>query len=161
MTIFALGVLTNKIEEEFKGKVEGVIVRADIDLFKDHFSNVLAIASHPHHSGGCVHLSDDKERHRDRLGDRTATLPKVTDRPKMPPDTSTSPVLWKVYELKTKVYNLETLCRDECMKFIVAQYPVIMGRLKKKFHALPLHLTLQQAFEHIFSNVTDVVDTRE
>ena len=36
-----------------------------------------------------------------------------------------------------------------------------MEHLKNKFSALPLHLTLQAAFEHIFSNVTDVVDTRE
>ena len=52
---------TLEIAEEFKGKVEGVIVRADIDLFKDHVSNVLATASHPHHSGGCAHLLDDEE----------------------------------------------------------------------------------------------------
>ena len=36
-----------------------------------------------------------------------------------------------------------------------------MGRLKNKFDALPLQLTLQKAFTHIFSNVTDAVDTRE
>ena len=29
------------------------------------------------------------------------------------------------------------------------------------FNALPLYLTLQAAFKHLFSNVTDVVDTRE
>ena len=36
-----------------------------------------------------------------------------------------------------------------------------MDHLKNKFSALPLHLTLQTAFKHIFSNVIDVVDTRE
>ena len=39
---------TLKVEEEFQNKVVGVITRADIELFKDHISNVLATASHPH-----------------------------------------------------------------------------------------------------------------
>ena len=86
---------------------------ADIELFKDHVSNVLATASHPHHSGGCAHLLDNEERHRERLGDSTATLPKATDRPKMPPDTSASTVLWKHYKQTKKVYDLKTHCRDE------------------------------------------------
>ena len=60
-----------------------------------------------------------------------------------------------------KVFNLETHCRDEYMKFIVNPYPVIMNRLKNWFDALPLDLILQAAFKHIFSNVTDVVTTRE
>ena len=38
---------TLKVSAEYQDKVEGVIVRADIDLFKDHLSNVLAKASHP------------------------------------------------------------------------------------------------------------------
>ena len=47
------------------------------------------------------------------------------------------------------------------MKIIVKRYPVIMEHLKNKSSALPLHLTLQAVFEHIFSNIIDVVDTRE
>ena len=47
------------------------------------------------------------------------------------------------------------------MKFILKRYPVIMGRLKNEFVALPLQLTLLDVFTHIFSNVTDAVDTRE
>ena len=47
------------------------------------------------------------------------------------------------------------------MEFIVKQYPVIMETLKNKSDTLPLDLTLQAAFKHIFSNVTHVVDTRE
>ena len=141
--------------------MEGVIVRADTDLFKDHLSNVLATASHPHHSGSCAHLLDDKTRYRDRLGDSTATLPTTMDRPTSPSVTATSTVLWKHYEQTKKVYDLETHCRDKGLKFIVNRYPVIMGRLKNKFDALPLQLTLQAAFKHIFSNVTDAVDTCE
>ena len=51
---------TLEVSAEFKDKVEGVIVRADIDLFKDHLSNVLATVSHPWHSGGCAHMLDDE-----------------------------------------------------------------------------------------------------
>ena len=53
---------TLEVSAEYKDKVEGVIVRADIDLFKDHLSNVLAKASHPQHSEGCAHLLDDEAR---------------------------------------------------------------------------------------------------
>ena len=70
-------------------------------------------------------------------------------------------VEWKYYEKMKKVFDLETHCRDEYMKFIVNHYPVIMNRLKNRFDALPLDLILQAAFKHIFSNITDVVATRE
>ena len=60
-----------------------------------------------------------------------------------------------------KVFDLETHCRDECMIFIVNRYPGVMNRLKNRFNDLPLDLTLQAAFTHIFDNVTDVIDTRE
>ena len=43
---------TLELSAEYKDKVEGVIVRADIDLFKDHLSNIKATASHPQHCGG-------------------------------------------------------------------------------------------------------------
>ena len=52
---------TLEMEEEFQDKVVGIIVRANIELFKDRVSNVLATASHPHHSGGCAHLLDDED----------------------------------------------------------------------------------------------------
>ena len=68
---------------------------------------------------------------------------------------------WKYYKQMKKVFNIETHCRDECVKFIVKRYPVMMEQLKNRFDALPLDLTLQATFKHIFSNVTDVVDTRE
>ena len=47
---------TLEVSAEYEDKVERVIVRADIDLFKDYLSNVLATASHLQHSGGCAHL---------------------------------------------------------------------------------------------------------
>ena len=152
---------TLEVSEEYQDKVEGVIVRADIDLFKDHLSNILATASHPKHSGGCAHLLDDEARYRERLGDDTATLPTTTDRPISPSASTATTVLWKQYEQEKKVFDLETHCRDKCMKFIVKRYPVIMKRLRNKFDALPLQLTLLDAFAHILSNVTDAVDTRE
>ena len=136
-------------------------MRDDVQLFIDQVSNVLATASHPHHSGGCAHLLNDDERYRERVGDDEASLPKATGRPTIPASTTTSTVTWEYYEQMKKVYDLETHCRDECMKFIVKRYPVIMEHLQNKFNALPLNLTLQAAFEHIFSNVTNVVDTRE
>ena len=68
-------------------------------------------------------------------------------------------MLWKHYKQTKKVYDLKTHCRDECMEFFFNRYQVIMKRLKNKVNALPLYLTLQAAFKHIFSNVTDVVDT--
>ena len=51
---------TLEVSTEYKDRMEGVIVNADIDLFKDHLRNVLATASYPQHSGGCAHLLDDK-----------------------------------------------------------------------------------------------------
>ena len=60
-----------------------------------------------------------------------------------------------------KVFNIETHCRDERMKFIVKCYPVIIEHLKNRFDVLLLDLVLQAAFNHIFSNVTDVVITQE
>ena len=57
------------MKEEFRDKVVGLVVRADVQLFKDQVSNVLTKASHPHHSGGCAHLLDDKERYREQVGD--------------------------------------------------------------------------------------------
>ena len=83
---------TLEIAEEFKGKVEGVIVRADIDLFKDHLSNVIATASHQHHSGGCAHMLDDKARYYDRLSNRKATLPTITKGPTSPSVTASTTV---------------------------------------------------------------------
>ena len=53
---------TLEVSEEYQDKVEGVIVRADIDLFKDHLSNILTTASHPKHSRACAHLLDDEAR---------------------------------------------------------------------------------------------------
>ena len=152
---------TLEVSAEYKDKVEGVIVRADIDLFKDHLSNVLATASHPQHCGGCAHLLDYKARYCEWLGNNTATLPTTTIRPTKPTADKATTVLWKQYEQTKKVFDLETHCPDQCMKFIVKRYPVIMGRLKNKFDTLPLQLTLQDAFKHIFTNVTDAVDTRE
>ena len=149
------------VDAEYQDKVEGVIVRADIDLFKDHLSNILAKVSHPQHSGGCAHLLDDEARYRERLGDNAATLPTTTDRPTSPATGTATTVLWKLYEQEKKVFDLQTDCRDHCMEFIVKRYPVIMARLKNKFDALPLKLTLLEAFKHIFDNVTDAVDTRE
>ena len=52
---------TLEVSAEYKEKVEGVIMRADIDLFKDHLSNLLAKASHPQHSRGCAYLLDDED----------------------------------------------------------------------------------------------------
>ena len=106
-------------------------------------------------------MLDDEARYRERLGDRYATLPVITKRPTSPVVTVATTVLWKHYEQTKKVFDLETHCRDQGLKFIVKRYPVIMKRLKNKFDALPLQLTLLEAFEHIFSNVTDAVDTRE
>ena len=106
-------------------------------------------------------MLDDEARYRDRLGDRTATLPTTTDRPTSPSATASTTVLWKHYEQTKRVYDLETHCRDQGLKFIVKRYPVIMKRLKNKFDALPLQLTLLEAFKHIFFNVNDAVDTRE
>ena len=152
-----------EMKEEFQDKVVGVVVRVDVQLFIDQVSNVLATANNPHHSGGYAHLLDNEERYCDRVGDNTATLSKAIDRPKMPELlVTTTTVQWKFYEQMKKVYNVETYCRDECIKFIVKRYPVIMEHLKNKFDALPLILTLQAAFKHIFSNVTDdVVDSCE
>ena len=60
-----------------------------------------------------------------------------------------------------KAFDVETHCHDECMQFIIKQYLGIMEHLKNKSNALPLDLTLQAAFKHIFSNVTDAVNPRE
>ena len=144
---------TLEVSEEYQDKVEGVIVRADIDLFKDHLSNILATASHPKHSGGCAHLLDDEARYRERLGDDTATLPTTTDRPISPSATTATTVLWKQYEQEKKVFDLETHCRDQCMKFIVKRYPVNMKRLRNKFDALPLQLTLLDALYEVHHQV--------
>ena len=53
-----------EMKEELRGISEGVTVRADVQLYRDHLSNVLAKAQHPLHSGGCAHLLDDKARYR-------------------------------------------------------------------------------------------------
>ena len=66
------------MKEEYLSSIERVVVRADVQLFKDQISNALAKASHPHHSGGCAHLLDDIDRYRKRVGNMTAALPKIT-----------------------------------------------------------------------------------
>ena len=71
------------MKEEFRINVVGVVVRADVQLFKDQVSNVLAKASHQLHSEGCAHLLDDKERYREQVGDISNTLPKTTGRQTM------------------------------------------------------------------------------
>ena len=53
-----------ELKEELRGSSEGVVVRADVQLFRDHVSNALAKAQHPLHSGGCAHLLDGKARYR-------------------------------------------------------------------------------------------------
>ena len=150
------------MKEEFRNSVEGVVVRADAQLFKDEVSNVLAKSSHPLHSGGCAHLLDDKDRYYERVGDKKATLPKVTRRQTIPDKlVTTSTVEWKHFEQLKKVFELETHCRDKYLEFIVNCYLVIIARLKTRFDDLPLDLNLQAFLTHIFSNVTDVVTTRE
>ena len=82
---------------------------------------------------------DDEERYRDWVCDNTETLPKATDRPKMPELlVTTTTVKWKLYEQMKKVYDVETHCRV-CIKFIVKRYPTIMEHLKNKFDAIPLN----------------------
>ena len=53
-----------ELKEELRGSLEGVVVRADVQLFMDQISNSLAMAQHPLHSGGCAHLLDDEARYR-------------------------------------------------------------------------------------------------
>ena len=52
-----------ELKEELRGSSEGVVVRADVQLFMDQISNSLAKAQHPLHSGGCAHLLDDQARY--------------------------------------------------------------------------------------------------
>lgn len=138
-----------------------MVVRADVQLFKDQVNNILAKANHPMHSGGCAHLLDTKDRYCGRVGDTSATLPIITDRQGMPKSLVTSNVEWEQYELLTNVFNLETHCRDEAMKIICNRYPTIMSQLNTEYDTLPLDLTLQAAFEHIMKNITDVFTTKE
>ena len=55
------------VKEEHQTGVEGVVVRADVQLFKDQVRNVLAKVNHPSHSGGCSHLLDNKLRYREQV----------------------------------------------------------------------------------------------
>ena len=126
-----------EMKEEFRDNVVGVLVRAGVQLFMDQVSNVLVMASHPHHSGGCAHLLDDQERYCEQVGDNKATLPKATGRPKIPDRRMTTSIVeWKYYKQMEKEFDVEIHCRDECIKFIVKQYPVIMEQLKNRFDAL-------------------------
>ena len=150
------------LKEELCGRVEGVIVRADVQLFMDQRSNLLAKAQHPLHSGGCAYLLDDQTCYRRQVGDSSASLPTVTDCPSVPSTLVTNNVVWKRYDQMSKVFILENHCRDEVMKSIVNQYPGIMSQLNTAdFDALSLDLTFRAAFKHIMKNITDVVTTRE
>ena len=73
-----------EMEEKFKDKLIGFVMRADVQLFMDQVGNLLATASHPHHSGGCAHLLDNEEHYCERVGDNKASLPKATVIPTMP-----------------------------------------------------------------------------
>ena len=147
------------IKEEYRNSVEGVVVRADVQLFKDQVSNVLAKTNHPSHSGGCSHLLDDKPRYCKRVGNKKENFPKVTECQTLPSTLVTSTVEWKRYKHKKKVFELETHCQDKGMDIIVNRHPVTMSRLKTEFDALLLDLTLLEAFKHIMNNVTDIVTT--
>ena len=82
------------MKEEYQTGVEGVVVRADIQIFKDQVSNALAKANYPNHSGGCAHLLDDKTRYREQVGNKYDTLPKIAKQETMP-STVTSTIEWK------------------------------------------------------------------
>ena len=58
-----------ELREELRGSSEGVVVRADVQLFMDQIRNSLAKAQHPFHSGGCAHLLDDEACYRRQVGD--------------------------------------------------------------------------------------------
>ena len=82
------------VKEEYQTGVVGVVVRADVQLFKDQVNNALAKANHPNHSKGCAHLLDDEPRYRERVGNKYVTLPKIAKRETMP-SIVTSTVVWK------------------------------------------------------------------
>ena len=97
------------VKEEYQTGVVGVVVRADVQLFKDQVSNVLAKDNHPDHSRGCAHLLDDEHRYQARVGNKYTTLPKIAKRETMP-STVISTIVWKQFEHKKKVFELETHC---------------------------------------------------
>ena len=76
--------LVSKVKEEYKLPHQGTIIQADVTLFKDHLSNVLATINQPIHTSGCAHLLDDqdryRERERERVGDDTRKLLSTTKR---------------------------------------------------------------------------------
>ena len=95
------------------------------------------------------------------MGDKQATLPTVTGQQKLPTDLVTRPMLWKQYKQLKKIFGLETHCQDKGMDIVVNRHLAIISQLNTEFDALPLDLTLQETFEHILKNTTDVVTTQE
>ena len=72
--------IVSKVKEEYKTPHHGTLVQADVNIFKDHLSNVLAIVNHPSHTGGCAHLLHNKTIYREQVGDATRKLPLSTKR---------------------------------------------------------------------------------
>lgn len=75
--------------------------------------------------------------------------------------TVISTAVWKKFEHKKKVFELQTHCRDKAMDLVVKQYPIIMAQLKTKSDALLLDLTLIAAFKHIMKHIINLVTTQE
>lgn len=86
------------IKKEYRNSVKEVIVRGDVQLFKDKVNNVLTKANHPLHSGGCAHLLDNKTCYREQVGDKKATLPTTTYCQELSSTLVTSTVVCKQYE---------------------------------------------------------------
>ena len=70
--------IVSKVKEECKLPHHRTLVQADMTLFKDRLSNILATVNHPSHTGGCAYLLDDKTRYREQVGDSTRKLPSST-----------------------------------------------------------------------------------
>ena len=59
--------LVSKVKEGYKSPHHGTIVQADVTLFKDYLSNVLATINHPSHTGSCAYLLDDQTTYQERV----------------------------------------------------------------------------------------------